>query len=192
MAQQACYLKSLCQQGSIELRKLEFQTNETKIRTVNNRVLKNIYINQRLAYGNTPSNVEFEVSNNVEDQGYEFIQESNFLIPMSLLQNHRAPKLFGERFIEDFDVKYRMIRKNGRYFFNHPFQDNQGKQMKSKFLCASQPGFNVKCSVIETKMVFEIPYTAVVRNRYRNCICHGKGLLKRYDNHSHRLKILRQ
>ena len=192
MAQQECYLKSLCQQGSIELRKLEFQTNETKTWTVNNRVLKNIYINQRLANGNIPSNVEFEVSNNAEDQGYEFIQDRSFLIPISLLENQRVPKLFGDRFTEDYDVKYRMIRKNGRYFFNHPSQTNESNQMKSKFLCASQPGFNVKCSVIETKMVFEIPYTTVVRNRYRNCICHGKGSLKRYDNHSHRFKILRQ
>ena len=44
---------------------------------------------------------------------------------MSLLENQRVPKLFGERFTEDFDMKYRMIRKYGRYFFNHPSQNSQ-------------------------------------------------------------------
>ena len=122
MTQQKFYLKCLCQQGSIELRKLEFQANET---TLNNRVLKNIYINPGLAYGSTPLNIEFEVLNNDEDQGYEFIQDSNFNIPMSLLENQRVPKLFGERFTEDFDMKYRMLRKYGRYIFTHPSQNSQ-------------------------------------------------------------------
>ena len=131
---------------------------------LNNRVLKNIYINSRLAHGSTPLNVEFEVLNNDEDQGYEFIQDSNFNIPMRLLENQWVPKLFGERFTEDFDVKCRMIRKYGRYFFNHPSRNSQDTQIKGIFLASSQPGSNVKCSVIETKMVFEIPYTAVARN----------------------------
>merc|ERR1712198_66025 len=185
-----CFPRSYCREMSrLTMERFEYMMNETMVETINNRVLRNVYLNQRTASGNVPSNVEFHVSSNVKDQGYEFVQHRDFaMIPMIFLQEQDVPMLFGEKFSEEEKERYNMDGLSRKAYFRPA---NGERNMTAKFLCAGQPGFNLKCTVYETKMVFDVKYKAEMRNGYRNCFCYARGTLRRHDHHSRRFKVAR-
>ena len=189
VAEILCEDEKLCE-DNLKVKDFVFDTKQATLNVVRDRVLKTVYINDLVGSAGSASIVDFEVATTPLDRGYEFVHLKGKQLPNSDLGRIYVPLVSNEDLVEG---RYEPPYSNGRwenrnYFFRPPdFPPNEVS--KAKFRCGSQPGIHLKCSVVQTKIIYRIPYKVVFTHKVANCSCKGEGVLKRYDGYSFRLKV---
>lgn len=189
VAEILCEDEKLCE-DNLKVKDFVFDTKQATLNVVRDRVLKTVYINDLVGSAGSASIVDFEVATTLLDHGYEFVHLKGKQLPNSYLRRMHVPVVSSEDLVEGrYEHPYSNVRwENRNYFFrSYDFQSNGVS--KAKFRCGSQPGIHLKCSVVQTKIIYRIPYKVVFTHKVANCSCKSEGVLKRYDGYSFRLKV---